>query len=357
MKYSLAAIAIITLLILACGEVGNNSEEGTSSGVIDPGVSSPNPGGSSSSGTTVTVCQPGEFCCNGRKYDNSTNFCYEDELYPRCGTANYNPFEQGCFEGKLYARCDIDKTRGLCVYESLLRCKQEGTGTDKIVTPQPRMTCEANGTITGVTIDIFDAARIYKIVQIGNQIWLAENLKYTPTAGGGEGGPATNSKCHGDDSQNCTTYGNLYDWATAMNLPPACNGTNQSCPPRQGSGLYPGLCPPTFGFPKASDWQQLITYAGGIAVAGGRLKSTTGWSNNGNGTDSYGFNALPGGIYTELNPTKFAELGSRAIWWHDEESLPSEAHYTTIISSDTEAKINFHSKGYNMAQVRCLHYF
>jgi hypothetical protein len=171
MKYSLVSIAVFTLLLFACGEVGDNSEDGTSSG-IGPGGSSggPQPGGSSSSGIPVEiVCQPGQFCCNGTEYDNTKNFCYENELYPRCGARDYNPFEKGCFEGPLYDRCDLSRTRGICVYESLLRCRQEGEGSDKIIIPQPRMTCEPNGKITGVIVDVLDGAKVYKIVQIGNQ--------------------------------------------------------------------------------------------------------------------------------------------------------------------------------------------
>ena len=348
-------MAILALLMFACGEVegGYSSEDPLSSGG-NASLSSSSGGGTNLSSSSVisAACQ-GQFCCNGMKYDNATNFCVDDQLYPKCENKEYNPYEQGCFEGKLYPKCSLDKTRGTCVHESLLRCRQEGAGESKIVKPLPGMTCEENGTITGVTLDIFDNVRIYKTVQIGNQMWLAENVKYVPVSL--EGGPATNSQCYGGTAANCENYGRLYDWATAMGLPITCNGTNQSCPDKAGS-LWAAICPPSFGIARSEDWQTLIDYAGGGAVAGGRLKSKSGWSNNGNGTDSYGFNAMPSGYHTSLLPTGFNELGSRAVWWH-ETQLMSEAYYTTIISSDTEAKVNFQQKGYYMAGVRCVHYF
>lgn len=49
--------------------------------------------------------------------------------------------------------------------------------------------------------------------------------------------------------------------------------------------------------PSESEWTNLFNYCGGASVAGTKLKSTTGWYNDGNGTDDYGFCALPLGCY------------------------------------------------------------
>lgn len=339
--------------MFACGEVGGDSSSDNPTSSESNGNSSNSGNGETSSGSAISVCQ-GKNCCNGAEYNTEINFCVDDQLYAKCNDKTYDPYEKGCFEKELYSKCILDKTRGLCVHESLLRCRQEGAGENKIVKPIPGMVCEANGTITGVTLDIFDLVngtpREYKTVQIGNQMWLAENVKYSVSSSNGD------SKCYEDNPDNCESFGNLYDWATAMGLPSACNGTNQNCPSKSGDAIWGGICPPSFGVARSEDWEVLIEYAGGVAEAGGRLKSKTGWNNGGNGTDSYGFNALPSGYHTYLMPTEFRELGSRAIWWHETQKS-SEAYYTTIISSDTEAKVNFQQKGFYMAGLRCVHYF
>jgi len=366
MKYSLL-MAVFALFVFACGEVGDtSSDDSSSSGGSFVNYSSSNPsGGSSSSGgggnsssDGNTVCN-GQWCCNGVEFNNAVSFCREEQLYPRCDGRDYNPYEQGCFEGKLYPKCINDKTRGTCVHESLLRCRQEG-GEDKIKDPLPGMTCQPNGAITGTIDDYRNGVKMktYKTAQIGNQVWMAENLDYYP--GPNKVGEETvlNSKCHGADyginnPGSCGLNGRLYDWATAMNLPQSCNSTNENCPPGH-PGLSRALCPNGFGFPRSEDWQQLVDYAGGKSIAGGRLKSKEGWSNNGNGTDNYGFNAIPSG-YSYYWGIEDRDLGSSSYWWVETQET-SEAYYWSVISSDTEARNHFWPKAMDMAYIRCLHY-
>jgi uncharacterized protein (TIGR02145 family) len=356
-------VAVFALFILACGEVGDETNGSSSSGTSPGGSSSSGNsqggGGNSSSQVTAVVCS-GLFCCNGAEFDNSTNFCHEDQLYPRCGNSDYNPYEKGCFDGTLYPRCSLENTRGLCVHESLLRCRQEGRGDDKIIDPLPRMACQPNGAITGTIDDYRNGVKIktYNTVQISNQVWLAENLDYYPGPNKVEGAVVLNSKCYGDEQGesnpgSCGKQGRLYDWATAMGLSQVCNGTSQGCPPSH-QGLWIGLCPNGFAFPRSEDWKQLVDYAGGSAIAGGRLKSKEGWSSNGNGTDNYGFNALPGG-YSYYWGIEDRDSGSSSYWWVETQAN-SEAYYWNIISSDTEVRNRFFPKDMDMAYVRCLHY-
>jgi uncharacterized protein (TIGR02145 family) len=105
---------------------------------------------------------------------------------------------------------------------------------------------------------------------------MAKNLNYN----------ASGSACHGNNSANCSTYGRLYNWATAMNLASTCNSSSCS---NQIQAKHKGICPAGWHIPSNDEWNVLINYAGAI-----KLKAKSGW-NNSNGTDDYGFSALPSG--------------------------------------------------------------
>jgi uncharacterized protein (TIGR02145 family)/uncharacterized repeat protein (TIGR02543 family) len=135
--------------------------------------------------------------------------------------------------------------------------------------------------------------KVYKTVKIGSsQTWIAENLNFA----------AKGSVCYGNSTTNCAKYGRLYDWSTAMKACPA--GTHLSTD---------------------AEWTTLTDYVGGEEIAGEILKSTSGWNNysqvtpfgfekrSGNGTDDYGFSALPGGFGDSKG--KFGHVGDAGIWW------------------------------------------
>jgi uncharacterized protein (TIGR02145 family) len=118
----------------------------------------------------------------------------------------------------------------------------------------------------------------YQTVIIGAQTWIAKNLNYN----------APGSKCYGEGGQvsvdgkiyttlsdteiqaNCGKYGRLYNWEAAE-----------------------AVCPVGWHLPSDEDWTTLENFVG--SNAGTKLKATSGWDGNGNGTDDYGFSALPGG--------------------------------------------------------------
>jgi uncharacterized protein (TIGR02145 family) len=103
----------------------------------------------------------------------------------------------------------------------------------------------------------------YKTVKIGNQTWMAQNMNYRTEK---------RSCCYENNPDNCKKYGKLYDWNTA----------NVACP----KGWH---------LPSKGEWTKWITMVGSLR-AGKTLKSKSGWNESGNGTDDYGFSALPGGL-------------------------------------------------------------
>jgi len=122
--------------------------------------------------------------------------------------------------------------------------------------------------------------KIYKRTAIGEQVWMSENLNYAE-----EG-----SKCYGSSDNNCAKYGRLYNWATALKA-----------------------CPAGFHLPSDDEWKTLENTVGGSSTAGTKLKSTSGWNNNGNGTDEFGFTALPVGGGDSGG--SFDDTGIYGLWW------------------------------------------
>ena len=123
--------------------------------------------------------------------------------------------------------------------------------------------------------------KVYRIVEADGQFWMAENLNYE----------AVGSVCYDNKALNCAKYGRLYNWETAMKA-----------------------CPAGFHLPPADEWTALVDYAGGkVDASGKKLKSKAGWADNGNGTDDYGWSALPGGRgYGDGN---FGSAGNNGNWW------------------------------------------
>jgi uncharacterized protein (TIGR02145 family) len=138
----------------------------------------------------------------------------------------------------------------------------------------------------------------YQTVVIGTQTWMVKNLNYD----------VSGSKCYNNSSNNCTEYGKLYNWTTAMNLP---SGSNQIQTKHQG------ICPAGWHIPSYAEWNTLSSYVqsnSGCSNCDARLlKAASGWSNNGNGTNEHGFSALPGGYGN--SDVSFLNVGYGGYWW------------------------------------------
>jgi uncharacterized protein (TIGR02145 family) len=178
----------------------------------------------------------------------------------------------------------------------------------------------------------------YKIVVIGTQTWMAENLNYA----------VDSSWCYDSSADNCTKYGRFYQWASAMGLSATYNSTSASgviSTPQQG------VCPAGWHIPTNGEWTTLENTVGGEEVAGRALKNTRGWEDDGNGTDAYGFSALPPGyrIYNGL----FYNVGYSADFWSATENATGTAYYRDLDYYDANVYTCDNRKDYAFS-VRCL---
>lgn len=148
----------------------------------------------------------------------------------------------------------------------------------------------------------------YKYVKIGKQTWMAQNLNYAGSSG-------SVGVCYNGVPSNCTTYGRLYTWSEVM----AGSSSSTSIP----SGVQ-GICPSGWHVPSDAEWSALVQYVDS-ATSGTKLKSTSGWSNSGNGTNAYGFNVLPAGYRQNVGP--FNALGDIAYFCSSSEDAASNAWY------------------------------
>ena len=130
--------------------------------------------------------------------------------------------------------------------------------------------------------------QVYKTVKIGEQVWMAQNLNYE----------AATSYCYNDSAEYCEKYGRLYTWAASVDKSEKECGLGNEC--NLASGNIRGICPDGWYLPSEADFETLIKAVGGEKGAGAKLKSLSGWRDDGgesgNGTDSFGFSALPVGV-------------------------------------------------------------
>jgi len=179
----------------------------------------------------------------------------------------------------------------------------------------------------GETFTDMRDGKTYRTVKIGKFMWMAENLNFVTDS----------SWCYDDADSNCTKYGRLYRWNAAMKA-----------------------CPAEWRLPDTSDWRDLVKAVGGIDSAGKKLKSKTGWQNDGNGTDEFGFSALPGGGRRPYG--SFIHLGEDGTWWSAREwrtrkDAKDGAYFWSILYNDDYLYIspNYKIVGFSVRCVRDVH--
>jgi len=188
--------------------------------------------------------------------------------------------------------------------------------------------------------------KTYKKVVIGTQTWMGENLNYDVPG-------VTTDRCYGysNSADSCAKYGGrLYHWSTAMAIGAGYDSTKWN-----GSDVnHRGVCPVGWHVPSDAEWTVLTDFVGGASTAGTKLKATSGWYNYLNGTDQYGWSALPGG-YGDSNGNS-RDAGKCSRWWSATEvNTNTIAAYYRSMNYDNESVHRYgnNNKAYWLS-VRCV---
>ncbi len=213
--------------------------------------------------------------------------------------------------------------------------------TGLLLLPFLAISCEKDPFATnnsGTFTDVRDN-QAYAWVKIGTQIWMAENLAWLPAVSppsvlsqaspffyvyGYNGANLTEARA----TANFTNFGVLYNWKAALTA-----------------------CPTGWHLPTDGEWEVLVEYLGGTAVAGKKMKSISGWQQSGNGDNSSGFNAQPaGGLDHKYN---FGGFGYLAAFFSANENNSATSWYRGLSFGEDAVNRNSPDKsdGYS---VRCL---
>ncbi len=193
---------------------------------------------------------------------------------------------------------------------------------------------------------------LYNTVLLGSQCWMRENLRVgTQISGIDEmtNNDVVEKYCYDDDPSNCDKYGGLYQWDEIMNY------TNY-----EGAQ---GICPVGWHIPSDQDWKYLEMHLGltqeeadapdwrGLDE-GNMMKTTTGWVEGGNGTNTSGFSLLPSG-YRGAEDNGFNGVMENAYVWTSTPFSDMQKWYRQV--GHYEGKINrtYNYKGSGIS-VRCL---
>ena len=225
------------------------------------------------------------------------------------------------------------------------------TITNKTYTFQFATNIPCQGTPT-VTYE----GQVYNTIQLFSQCWFKENLNVGTMINGSLNQTNNNileKYCYNDNPDSCTKYGGLYQWDEMMQY------TTQ-----QG---VQGICPPGWHLPTDEEWKVLegvvdSQYGIGDNIwdilgdhrgydAGMNLKTISGWYENGNGTDLFGFSGLPGGN-RYLNGS-FDDVGDDGSWWTSTEGSSYAAWRHSLLCYYQEVGRYNINKGGGFS-VRCL---
>jgi uncharacterized protein (TIGR02145 family) len=276
-------------------------------------------------------------CGEGTVWDSTMQQCVSiaPPCAPSCGEGTvWDPVNEECI---IAIPADLNYDGCVSVNDLLVLLAVHGT-----CPPYPEWPDEPTDTTwtCGDPLTYWDCD--YATVLIGDQCWFAENLRNEKYANGDFILTALNdsewsstnegaSTVYGEGISNClsyspniddcdelaslSTYGRLYNWF-------AVDDTR-------------GLCPAEWHVPSADEWNNLAAYIsnqGFTGIEGAALKATSGWNNNGNGFNEFGFSGLPGG-FRHREDGQFVEGGNTGYYFTS--TLNTYALYRRLYSGSS----------------------
>jgi uncharacterized protein (TIGR02145 family) len=233
---------------------------------------------------------------------------------------------------------------GIPVLLTISSCKKDQNSPDNPT--NGKSTAAFNTTATYGTLKDQDG-NIYKTVEIGTQIWMAENLRTTKYRNGDPIPEITDitswrilntgAYCNYENIKNndtIATFGRLYNQIAATDSR--------------------NICPSGWHVPSDGDWTNLITYLGGNQLAGGKLRESgyRHWAMpNSGATNANGFTALPGG-FRNYDGT-FQDMGNQAFWWCSTEHDAGSNYYRFIDFQDSYIYRSWSTEPFGFS-IRCV---
>ena len=209
-----------------------------------------------------------------------------------------------------------------------VRCYNEG----EIIIPE----------ITVTDID----GNVYETVIIGDQLWMAENLKVTHYRNGDEIPTGYSNDdwsnlftgayaVYDDDPSNAEIYGNLYNWYAI--------------------DLETGVCPEGWHVPTDDEYILLTDYLGGNDIAGGKMKEAglEHWdSPNTGATNESGFTGLPGGFRNTTG--SYVYMGEGGYFMSSSEYNSYRAWFHSLYYGNSVVYRDFNMNKNSGNSVRCV---
>ena len=238
------------------------------------------------------------------------------------------------------SECLVADCFGVCGGDAIIDCYGFCGGTGEF---DDCGVCEGDGTGCENITDI--DGNTYIAVQIGDQLWMVENLKVThynngdeiPTGLSNSDWSNTTSGAvavYDNNESNSDTYGRLYNWYAVDDAR--------------------GICPEGWHVPTDSEFTVLTDYLGGTSIAGGKMKETgtEHWNSPNTGaTNESGFTGLPAGDRSN-NGGYYYYMGNSGYFWSSSEVSSSSAWYRLLYYNSSDVYRNSDSKQGGFS-VRC----